>query len=127
MNHLNTLKQTGIALAVAQAVAINVSSAATITVDNGVDDNAGCTFREAVATVNAGSDQANGCSIDSSIDPLGTNDTIEFNVTGDSIALTAGEVLIDSDVSINPGGGAITIDGDDNGDSGLLDIDGAIV
>lgn len=111
MNHLNTLKQTGIALAVAQAVAINVSSAATITVNNGRDAGVGCTFREAVAVVNAGTNQSNGCAINTNTDPLGTNDAIQFGVTGSTVSLTAGEILINSDLSINPDGGAVTITG----------------
>ena len=125
MNRLNTLKQSTIALAVAQAMVINVSSAATITVNDGGDAGAGCTFREAVVIVNAGSDQSNGCSIDISNGPLGSNDTIEFDVVGNSILLTAGEVLIDSDVSINPAGGAITIAGDRT--DRLLNIESANV
>ena len=120
-----TLKKTGIAIAVAQAVAINVSSAATITVNNGRDAGAGCTFREAVAVVNAGSNQSNGCVVDTRNDRLGVNDTIEFNVSSDSISLTAGEILIASDVSINPGGSAITIDGNRN--DRLLNINDANV
>jgi len=113
-----TVKQTGIALAVAQALVANVSSAATITVNNGADGSAGCTFRDAIATINAGSILPNGCSIDTGNGSLGTNDTIQFDVAGDSISLTAGEVVIESDVSINPGDGAVTIEGD--GSSRLL-------
>ena len=106
-----TLKKTGIAIAVAQAVAINVSSAATITVNNGRDAGVGCTFREAVAVVNAGTNQSNGCAINTNTDPLGTNDTIQFGATSSTVSLTAGEVLINSDLSINPDGGAVTIAG----------------
>ena len=119
------LKRTGIAIAVAQAVVVNVSHAASITVTNGGDASNGCTLREAVAIVNAGSNQSNGCVVDTRNDRLGVNDTIEFNVSSDSISLTAGEILIASDVSINPGGSAITIDGNRN--DRLLNINDANV
>jgi len=113
-----TVKQTGIALAVAQALVANVSSAAIITVNNGADGGAGCTFRDAIRTINQSRILPNGCSVDTGNGSLGTNDTIQFDVAGDSISLTAGEVVIESDVSINPGDGAVTIAGD--GSSRLL-------
>lgn len=130
MNKLNTtLKQTGIALAVAQAFVVNASSAARITVNDGGDAGAGCTFREAAAIVNAGSDQVNGCIIDTSNGPLGTNDTIEFNVVDDSVTLNSdsGAVLIDSDVSINTNGGAVTIAGDNASIGFRYDINGLLI
>jgi len=105
------LKRTAVAIAVAQAVVISVGHTASITVDNGGDANVDCTFREAVATVNAGADLSNDCFLDTSSDPLGSNDSILINVSGNSIVLSAGEILISSDVSINPGGGDVIIAG----------------
>jgi len=68
-----TLSKTSIALAVAQAMLMNVSSAATITVTNGGDNGAGCTFREATLSINAGVLEA-GCS--NTGVAFGTNDRV---------------------------------------------------
>ena len=125
MQKLNLLKQTGVALAVAQSLVINTSSAATINVNSGIDNGFLCTFRDAVETINAGSDQSNQCSIDTSTGELGVNDRIVFGSS--LISLTAGEVLIESDVSINPGGNAVTIDVSASDRSRVLNINNAIV
>jgi len=125
MGYPLTLKRSAIAIAVTQAMVLDFGHAASITVNNGGDARNGCTFREAVAIINAGNNQSNGCNIDTRNDRLGVNDIIKFNVAGDSISLTSGEVLIDSDVSINPSGSAITING--NRTDRLLNINNANV
>jgi len=106
MHKLSTLKRTSIALAVTQTLAVNVSSAATIIVNNGEDFGANCTLRDAIESVNAGSDLINGCTINGS---LGNDDTVLFNVSGRRISLTGGRLDVDSDVSINPEGNTITV------------------
>ena len=125
MRKRNTLRQTGIALAVTQALAVNVSSAATITVTNAIDNSANCTFRDAVEIINLGIGFSNGCAVNTGNGPLGINDTIGFISTIDTISLSQGEVLIESNVSINPGDSAITITS--NGSSRLLNINNATV
>ena len=125
MHKRNTLRQTGIALAVTQALAVNVSSAATITVNNAMDNSANCTFRDAVEIINLGIGFSNGCAVNTGNGPLGINDTIGFTNTIDTISLSQGEVLIESNVSINPGDSAITITS--NGGSRLLNIRDATV
>ena len=122
MQNISTLKQTGIALAIAQAVAVNVSFAATITVDNNGDADSGCTFREAITTINQGSNQFNGCSIQGT---LGNNDVVQFDNSLSAISLTSGSVLVSSDMSINPDGGGVAIVG--NRTDRLLEITNANV
>ncbi len=123
MNNLSSLNKTGIALAVAQALAFNVSSAATITVNNGADTTVGCSFREAIDTINQGNNLNNGCDADLADGGFGVNDSLKFEVN--AITLSEGEVLIDSDVSINPNGSPVTITG--NNTSRLLNVNVADV
>jgi len=122
MHSLIKLKHTGIALAVAQAVTVNVGSAATITVDNGDDTDSGCSFREAVTTFNLGFNQVNGCSIDGT---LGNSDNIQFDASINFVSLSSGQVLLTSDMSINPNGEGVTIAG--NRTDRVLEINNAII
>ena len=105
MKDLTSLKKTSIALAVTHALVINVSLAATITVNNGGDSNAGCTLREAVTSVNQGS-AIGGCSATGT---FGVDDTINFSVAG--VSGLSEQILISEDLSINPNGQAISIQG----------------
>jgi len=122
MHKHSSLKQTGVALAIAQLFTVNASSAATINVDSGADDrNLLCTFREAVEIINLGAPITNGCSVDDSDDPLGTNDSIEFNDDIDTITFEEGEILITADVTINTDSDFVSLKGDQT--SRLLRID----
>ena len=106
-----TIRPTLLALAISQALTFQSAQAATIEVTSPLDDGTDCTLREALATVNAGSDQLNGCQ--PSGDVLGTNDTIIFGpgVSGQTITTTQGALPIAKDVSINPGGSNTTVVG----------------
>ena len=120
MRNLVSLQKTTVALAVMQALAFNPSSAATITVNNASDSTAGCTFRQAIEIINTGSDQSNGCFLNTSNDSLGSNDTILFDNSITRVSLTTGQVTINSDVSINGGSKGVTLSG--NNSSRLLGI-----
>ena len=98
------VKPTLLALAISQALLLQGALAASIEVTSNLDDGTDCTLREALATINAGTDQFNGCAL--SGDALGSKDTITFDptVSGDTITVTQGELSIANNVSINPGG-----------------------
>ncbi len=81
--------------------------AATIEVTSNLDDGTDCTLREALATVNAGSDQVNGCVVSG---VLGTDDTINLaSIAGMTITLGGTELTITRNVVIN--GSSVTISG----------------
>lgn len=100
--------------------------AASIEVTSNLDDGTECTLREALTNTNSGVDQPNGCMVDTSVDALGSNDTITFapNVSGSTITLANGELVISRSVSINPNG-TTTIDA--NQDSRVMAITGGNV
>ena len=102
------IKPALLTLTIAQTLVFQAVQAASIEVTSNLDDGTGCTIREAIDTVNAGVDQNNGCIINGA---LGTADTVSF-VTGvaGSTIVTNGELVINQDVSINPGGVNTTID-----------------
>ena len=110
-SRLHPTKPALLALAITQALALQAAQAASIEVTSNLDDGTDCTLREALTTVNSGTDQLNGCVITG--DVLGTNDTVTFSpaVSGQTITTTQGELQITKDVSINPGGVNTTIDG----------------
>lgn len=91
-----------------QTFSLQATQAATITVNTLVDNGASCTLRDAIANINAGSDQSNDCIIAGT---LGTNDTINFSpgLTNDTILLSYGKLSFNNDAEIN--GSGITIDG----------------
>ncbi len=117
----NPLKSALLTLAIAQALALQAVQAASIEVTSNLDDGTNCTLREAIDTVNAGVDQANGCLINGA---LGTADTISFEagVAGSTI-VTNGELRITQSVSINSGGVNTTIDA--NGVGRVIFVDGS--
>ncbi len=104
MPPLNRLQKTGLALAISQGLCLS-TQAATLTVNNSGDSGEGCTFREAVARINAGGALDNGCV--SAGSAFGDNDTILFDV--DAVNGLTSEVVISKDVSINPSGDSVTI------------------
>ena len=59
-SHSNSIKPALFALVIAQALTFQ---AASIEVTSSLDDGSDCTLREAIAIVNAGSDQLNGCAL----------------------------------------------------------------
>ena len=111
MPPLSPCKKSCLALGIAQSLTLATAHAATIEVTSTLDDGTACTLREAIATTNAGSNQSNGCTIDTNSGPLGSNDTIVFgaSVSGDTIGLNGNALSISSDVSINPAGSRTTI------------------
>ena len=123
------LKKKRVALIVAQtlaiqAAAINASSAATVLVTNAGDAGAGCTFREAVTTIN---NQAafGGCIVTGAFSNNTVND-INFAPNANQISLTQGQVEINNSVvTINNTGQEVTISGD--GTDRLLKIDQSTV
>ncbi len=109
---INTLKPKLLTLVIAQALAFQAAQAASIEITSTIDDDgAGCTLREAVATLNAGTDQANGCIPTGG--PLGTNDAFTFGpaVAGNTINTTQGQLIVTKSVTINDGGTQTTVDG----------------
>ncbi len=114
MDQFSRLRKTAIATAAAQAITLSVcslSQAAIIVVNEEKELTQGCDLREAVAAINSGADNAN-CEFDTTTDPIGTNDTIVFDNSVEDISLSDGEILIESDVSINPQGHDIRISSD---------------
>ncbi len=107
---IKSLKPKLLTLAIVQALAFQAAKAASIEVTSNLDDGTDCTLREAIASVNAGSDQSNGCVIDTGADPLGTNDTINMaaGVAGSTITLGGTELTPTKSVTIN--GENITVD-----------------
>ncbi|GHA20591.1 hypothetical protein GCM10008090_33120 [Arenicella chitinivorans] len=105
MPPLNCINKTALAMAIGHALSTPLQ-AATIEVTSNADDGTNCTLREAINTVNSGSDQTNGCNIDVTNDALGSNDIIQFapNVAGQTITLAGSELTVTSSVSINPNG-----------------------
>ncbi len=115
MPPLNTLSRSALTVAISKALLINPTHAATITVNNNGDDGMGCTLREAVESMVAEGVGSTGCT-NSSIDGFGTNNTIDFSVTG-TINLTQAEqlLIVDTDLLVKgPGQSNLTIDGNDN-------------
>ena len=114
-NPFPPIKPAILALAISQALAFQAAQAASIEVSSTLDDGTDCTLREAITTINAGTDQLNGCIL--SGDTLGINDTITFGpaVSGQTIITTQGELSITEDVSINPDGTNTTVDGNQLG------------
>ncbi|RBP53132.1 right-handed parallel beta-helix repeat-containing protein [Arenicella xantha] len=83
--------------------------AALVTVNDNTDAGTGatCTLRQAIKTIKDGGNGGSSCSISSG----GTNETINFD-SGGTITLSAGELLLESDVTIDATSvGGITIDG----------------
>ena len=109
MPPLNRFNKNCLTLAISQALLAPSTNAAIINVNNNGDNGAGCTLREAVETINAGQDQANGCVANGN---LGINDTIAFNLP--SISGIDDQIVIENDVMINPGGQTVTINGTGN-------------
>ncbi len=127
MPPLSPFNRTCLALAIHQVLALP-SQAATIEVNSSGDPAVGggndgvCTLREAIVSINAGSDQTNGC-YGSGFD---TNDAITFSQGLSSITLGTYLPPITGNVDIiGPGQGALTIDGNQNHQ--LFIIDGATV
>jgi len=104
-----SFKKKLIAISVLQALSLNAATAATVTVDNGGDEGVGCTLREAVLLVSSIGESSNtqGCVANGT---LGDNDIIEFSVPSVS-GIDAPHIQITQDVSINPGGGPVSITG----------------
>lgn len=86
-----------------------------------LDDDSGCTLREAVASIN-GAGLETGCGYTSTYEP-GIADAVVFasSVSGQTITLTAGQIEVDQTMSINPGGSMTTVESD--GSSRLFNID----
>lgn len=119
MPPLNRVQKTGIALAISQVLS-HGAQAATITVNNSGDEREGCTFREAVESINAGGgDALNGCQ--ATVREFGNRDTISFSVPAVENLLSS--VSITKDVMINPEGTSVSISS--NGDDRVLIISGA--
>lgn len=115
MPPLNTFSRSAITVAISQALLINSMQAATITVNNNGDDDMGCTLREAVESMVAGNVGSTGCT-NSSIDAFGTNNTIDFSVTG-TLNLTQAEELSVVNIPLEikgPGQDNLTISGNNN-------------
>ncbi len=115
MPPLNTLSRSALTVAISQALLINSTQAATITVNNNGDDNIGCTLREAIEAMVEENVGSTGCT-NSSVEPFRTNNTIDFSVTG-TINLTQAKELLIVNIPIEikgPGQSNLTIDGNDN-------------
>lgn len=122
MAQSRSIQKTCVALAVAQAITLNTSDAATFLVTNGFDMGVGCTMREALANVNSGVLNNNGC-FNQSSKLIGSNDTIEFSIS--SITDLSDTLEITNDVTINPNGGLVSILG--NGNDRVFKIESATV
>ncbi|MFC1680410.1 beta strand repeat-containing protein [Pseudomonadota bacterium] len=87
-----------------------LAQAAVVEVTSNLDNGTNCTLREAIVSINNGSLET-GCS--NSGGAFGSNDQVTFDgsVSGGTITLTAGQIDIDEDVAINPGGIRTTVDG----------------
>lgn len=93
-----------LSLLIAQALSLPAAThAATVVVDSTMDDGTGCTFREAVVSVNFGSLQPGCTNIGAA---FGTDDSVEFapGVEGQTITLTGGQMYLSQPISINPSG-----------------------
>ena len=126
MANTSSFKKTCIAISLAQAFAVDASVAGTIFVNNGNDDGAGCTFREAVQIINTGTiDFSQGCS--NFLFALGINDRIVFENRANGLrqfeesVITQGPITITRPMEINLEGLAVQFTG--NGDSRLISID----
>jgi len=120
-----SFKKSMVAIAVIQALSINVSSAATIMVTNSSDSNAvaGCTLREAITSITDGA-VSGGCVNTGTA--FGTNDTINFSPNVNTVNLSAGQLSIsDSSLSINEGGASVTIQGDSS--DRIFNIESSVV
>ena len=121
---IKRFRVTSVAIAMMQAFTINTSTsvAATLTVNNSLDgvDVAGCSFREAVESVNRG-EAAFGCV--AAGDAFGVNDRVNFDV--DSVSNIGEQILISSDVLINQNGSPISFTG--IGDDRVLFIQNSTV
>ena len=115
MPPLNTFSRSVLTVAISQALLINSTQAATITVNNNGDDSMGCTLREAIESMVAEDVGSTGCT-NSSIDGFGTNNTIDFSVTG-TLNLTQAEELSVVNIPLEikgPGQDNLTINGNNN-------------
>jgi len=104
----------GVAISLIQLLLVNSASAASINVTNGFDLDVGCTLREALTSINDAS-ATGGCIATGT---FGSNDTINFNV--ESVSVVGSQLVVGADVSINPGGDAVTISG--NGDDRVIAV-----
>ncbi len=116
MPPLSPFNRTCLALAIQQILALP-TQAATIEVNSSGDPAVGggndgvCTLREAIVSINASSDQTNGCNGSG----FGANDTITFSQGLSGITLERNQETIERNVDIiGPGQGALTIDGNQN-------------
>lgn len=100
-----------LSMAVASLLLAPTARAATITVDSVLDGGAGCTLRQAVTSLNTGS-ELGGCVADGAA--FGVSDTILFDssVTG-TITLTGGQLAITRPMTIRgPGAAYLSVSGD---------------
>lgn len=126
MPSLNTFQRCCLSVAISQALLAPITAhAGTFTIDtiSDADSAAGCSLREAVETINTGTASNNGCAV--SINPLGTDDEINFALpTGSTITLSGSELAITTSVSINgPGATELTINA--NNASRIFNFDNA--
>ena len=125
MPTLNPVQQSALSLAIAHALFMPVTNAATITVNSTSDapNAAGCTFREAIQVSNTNNLGNTGCQISNGA--LNNSDEIVFNLTGENnvITLSGSELEVTQTVSITgPGAEQLTVDA--NGQSRVLAIRG---
>lgn len=114
----SSLRLTLVAIAMAQSLITPIAQAAQINVDNSEDAGVGCTFREAVTSMNNGNVEATGC-VGTGV--FGTADVIGFTALVPSVNITNGQIEIDTDLTINGDAAGITINGDAS--SRLLNLD----
>ena len=105
---IKRFKETAVAVAMIQAFTMDISLAATITVNNSLDgiDVAGCSFREAIASINGGQAVLGCVAIG---EEFGISDTVSFDVS--LMSNISEQILISSDVLINPNGSPIIFSG----------------
>ena len=123
MPPLNPLQKKCLALAITQTLA-TTAHAATIEVNNGGDNDTGCTLREAITSFN---DQtlAAGCSYSSGT--LAEPGTITFSnsVASSTIVLDGNQLEINNNANISIQGAGVTVDA--NFQSRLLNVSNATV
>lgn len=112
-----TIAPTLLAVAIAQTLWLTGAQAASIVVDNAGDAGVGCTLRDAVHSINAGTSFEPGCS-NSSMEELGTHDQISFSVASVNLDGSIGAIPISKDLIINGNDPHVVINGD--GTSGLF-------
>lgn len=111
-------RKTVVAIAIAQSLINPIAQAAQINVDNSEDAGVGCTFREAVTSMNNGNVGATGC-VGTGV--FGTSDVIGFTALVPSVSITNGQIEIDTDLTINGDSAGVIINGDAT--SRLLNLD----